>query len=172
MNRRNSILLSVLVFSLVCSFAATVYAATPSLASGYAVTSNYQGQDVPPGASVIVTAMTTDHRVDKVIFIWKDPSGHTAWTDTVSVFHNGTTYNGIEIYYAISTHTPSVLGDWGVQAKFINVVGFCWWTFDCKVACRATSFNVIPEVPIIGTAGASIAMVLGLAYKMKRKPLK
>ena len=41
-----------------------------------------------------------------------------------------------------------------------------------KVARRATSFNVIPEIPIIGTAGASIAMIAGFTYKMKRKPQK
>jgi hypothetical protein len=32
--------------------------------------------------------------------------------------------------------------------------------------------HVIPELPIIGTAGASIAMFAGLAIKMKRKPQK
>jgi len=38
------------------------------------------------------------------------------------------------------------------------------------VARKATSFFVVPEIPLIGTAGASIAMFAGLAAKMKRKP--
>jgi hypothetical protein len=141
-----------------------------SLESGYAVTSNYHGIDVPSGTEVVVTAMTTDPHVDKVTFTWKNPAGQSVLTETEKVYSNGTTFKGKLVYYANSTFTPNAMGDWGVQAKFLDVHHFCMWTWVEKVARRATSFNVIPEVPVIGTAGASIAMVAGLAYKMKRKP--
>jgi hypothetical protein len=170
MERGTSILLSTIAFLLICSFAMSVYAITPygSLASGYAVTSNYHGVDVPPGASVVVTAMTTDYSVDKVTFIWKNPAGQVAFKETKPVYTNGTRYNGKLIRYANSTFAPNTIGDWGVQAKFLDVHNFCRWTWTERVARRATSFNVIPEVPVLGTAGASIIMLLGVAYKTKR----
>ena len=97
---------------------------------------------------------------------------HIVWTEPINVFHNGTTYNGKLVYYAISTHKPEIVGDWGVQAKFYDEYNFCHFDFDIRLATRATSFNVVPELPLIGTAGASVAMVLGLAlFKAKRKPL-
>ena len=82
-----------------------------SLNSGYAVTSNYHGLNVPIGADVVVTAMSTSHLVDKVRFIWKDPAGHVIWDETINVFHNGTTYYDKLVYYAISAHKPEIVGD-------------------------------------------------------------
>ena len=62
------------------------------------------------------------------------------------------------------------LGDWTVKALFIDQRGYCHCTCDSTLARKATSFFVVPEIPLIGTAGASIAMFAGLAVKMKRKP--
>jgi len=143
-----------------------------SLESGYGVTSNYHGIDVPSGTDVVVTAMTTDAKVDHVIFVWRNPADQTVWVDIESVFSNGTEYDGKLVYYAISTHKPEALGDWGVQAIFVDLNGIFRCHLRLFVARRATSFNVIPEVPIIGTAGASLAMLLGFTYRIKRKPKK
>jgi hypothetical protein len=144
-----------------------------SLESGYGVTSNYHGIPVPSGAEVTVTAMTTDSKVDHVLFIWKNPAEQIVWTDIVYVFTNGTTYtNGKLIYYAESVHKPEALGDWGVQAIFMDLDGIWRCHSRLIVARRATSFNVIPEIPVIGTVGASAAMVAGFVWKMKRKPPK
>jgi hypothetical protein len=172
MDKRNSLILSTLVLLLIGSFATSVYAAntTGSLSSGYAVTSNYHGEDVPLGANVIVTSMTTDSRVDKVTFIWKNAAGQVVFTETKPVFTNGTKFNSKLVRYAISTYSPNTIGDWGVQVKFFDVYHFCRFTCTVRLATRATSFNVIPEIPIIGTAGASIAMLAGLTYKVRRKP--
>jgi len=142
-----------------------------SLSSGYYVTTNWHGVDVPTGVAVTATAKTTDHDVDKVQFIWKNPAGQTIWTDTVSVHSDGT-YNGHTVYSASSTHTPQEIGDWTVQVLFLDVHYSCRCSWTETVARRATSFNVVPEIPVIGTAGASIAMFAGLAIKMKRKPQK
>jgi hypothetical protein len=170
---RKSILLSVLALAIVCSFATAVYAQVQALSTGYAITSNYHGIDVPLGSSVVVTAMTTDQSVYQVTFLWKDPTGQTADKEEVTpLFTNGTMCNGKEIHYAISENTVNTIGDWGVQALFQGPDGTTKEGITEVVKIRATSFNVIPEVPVIGTVGASIAMLLGLTYKMKRKPQK
>lgn len=155
---RKSIILSVLALALVFSFVAVAYAP-----SNYSVTSNYHGIDVPAGASVVVTASTTDATVYQVTFLWKNPGGNTVWTDVVPINPDGT---------ATSTHAPDEIGDWGVQALFQSPDGTTKQGVEEVIAIRATSFNVVPEVPLIGTAGASIAMLAGLTYKMKRKPQK
>jgi hypothetical protein len=167
-------LLAILITVLVSTFVTIAYADNPngSLESGYGVTSNYHGIDVPSGAPVTVTAMTTDPSVDVVKFIWKNAAGQIVHTEIKKVFSNGTTFDGKLVYYATSTFTPDSMGDWGVQAKFLDVHRICRCIWVEKVARRATSFNVIPEIPIIGTAGASIAMIAGFTYKMKRKPQK
>ncbi|MBN1244245.1 hypothetical protein JXA31_01465 [Candidatus Bathyarchaeota archaeon] len=169
-----SILFAIFVIALIGSLVtvASAYNWNGSLESGYAVTSNYHGIDVPSGAKVVVTAMTTDWSVDKVTFIWKNPAGQVVFSETKQVYTNGTKYAGKLIRYANSTFEPNAFGDWGVQAKFLDVHRICRCIWTEKVAKRATSFNVIPEVPIIGTAGASIAMLLGLTYKLKRKSQK
>ena len=174
MRTRKLILLSTLVLLFISSYVMLVYAKNTegSLQSGYAVTSNYHGIPVPPGAEVTVTAMTTDSRVDKVTFVWKNPAEQALRTVTKSVYTNGTTYKGKLVRYANDTYTPEAIGDWGVQAIFKDVHHFIIWCCTKIVARRATSFNVIPEIPVVGTVGASAAMVAGFAWKMKRKPVK
>jgi hypothetical protein len=140
-----------------------------SLSSGYAVTSNYHGVNAPIGANVIVTAKTTDSKAAYVQFIWKDPAGHIIWQENVTLSRNGETYKGKAVYSAQSTHQPTIIGDWGVQAKFFTSNhNQCGYIVDTRLATRATSFNVVPELPIIGTAGAAVAMVFGLML-FKRK---
>lgn len=146
-----------------------VYAPEQLLGSGYAVTSNWHGIEVPMGSDVVVTAMTTDDTVYQVTFLWKNPGDHTVWTDIVPVYSNGSTYDGMLIYYANSTHTPEDLGDWGVQALFQSSDGKTKQGIEEVIAIRATSFNTIPEVPVIGTAGVVIAMLLGLGLFSTRR---
>jgi hypothetical protein len=171
---RKSILLLCALTLLIMSSSAIIVYANPSnegsLGSGYYVTTNWHGIDVPSGAAVIATAKTTNRDVDKVTFTWINPAGQTVWTETVAVQFDGTYYNGKKVYSATSTYTPEALGDWTVKALFIDQNGHFHCCCTSEVARRATSFNVVPEIPLIGTAGASIAMFAGLAVKMKRKP--
>ncbi len=174
MNRiKIAILLGVMLLvssSLMMLANATVTPNEGSLNSGYAVTNNYHGIDVSIGTPVIVTAMSTNHDVDYVKFIWMNAAGQVKYEEKVNVFTNGTTYNGKLVRYAISTHTPDSMGDWGVQAKFYDRSGLLFfWQCDTKLATRATSFNVVPEVPLLGTAGIAAAMVLGLTVYKKKK---
>ncbi len=162
MNRRKSVVLSILVIALISSLAAVVNA------SGYIyeLSSNYPGSDVPLGAIVTVTAKTNDPNAYKVLFAWFNPAEHTELIEWKEMEQNG----GFRV--ASSTYTLDEIGDWDVYAVFFDKFGNRCFSIVIPVKIRHTSFNVIPEVPVIGTAGASIAMILGLAFKMKRKPLK
>lgn len=128
----------------------------------YKATSNYHGVDVPFGATVIVTATTNDPSVTRVTFIWKNANEDPIFTEPV-VISGGT---------AQSSQRPNSLGEWGVQTFFQGSGGTTKGGNELTIKIRATSFNVIPEIPLLGTAGASIAMILGFTYKVKRKPQK
>jgi len=124
-----------------------VRAGWDSLNSGYAVTSNYHGDIVPVGETVIVTAGTTNPEVKTVDFIWRDPNENVVReTLNVPVYQNGTTWDGKLIYYANDSYTPNIVGEWGVQAIFRDGKGT--EKKSDKIAIRATSFNTIPEVPL------------------------
>ena len=156
--RKSTLLLCALTLLLVSSSAMIVYANTEHYS--YTVTSNFHGIDPPLGANVIVTATTTDTSIYQVTFLWKNAAENIVWTDVVQVVGGS----------AQSTHQPNSGGDWGVQALFQGPDGKTKEQVELVVAIKTTSFFVVPEVPIIGTAGASLAMFAGLAVKMKRKP--
>lgn len=152
----------------------TAYAPWSTLGTGYAITSNYHGVIVPAGAAVTVTAGTLDSAVTLITFRWHMPNGTARWDVTVPVYTNGTTgqfNNGTTalIRYANDTQTPDVAGDWGVQAFFRDSTGSDRADLTNVIAIKATSFNTVPELPIIGTAGAAVAMLLGLGFFIRRR---
>jgi hypothetical protein len=180
---RKSNLYLVLAIALACSLTAVAFASSPpiTLTDGYEIITNYQGVDISPGTPVTATAMTIDPSVTQVTFLWKNPGGGTVYTDVVLVYTNGTLgsgkvkgtpYTDVPVRFANATQTPNAIGDWGVQALFQDSGGQTIEGIENVVAVRARSFNVIPELPIIGTLGAAIAMLAGFTYKMKRKPQK
>lgn len=149
------------------------FAQWEAISSGYAITTDYHGMIVPPGALVTATAGTTNPNVVSVTFLWKDPTETVKYEINVVVWSNGSTYNGKTIYYANSSYTPDIIGDWGVQALFIGEGGTVKANHADVVRIRATSFNVIPDLPVIGTAGAATTMLLGLGlflYLKRRQP--
>lgn len=162
----------------------------PAISSGYAVTTNWHGQDVPLGEDVFAVAGTTDIEVQKVEFIWLDPGGMVRNQNTVDVFGPYTTPSvpagvpqeisdwayenpGVTIWYANDTYTdPDIIGDWAVKAHFhdpTDPVKSLKGKNSDTIAIRATSFNVIPEVPF-GTITILLSMfgTLG-AFILKRK---
>jgi hypothetical protein len=152
-----------LILGTIAAFLAfSLIAVAYAVPSDYSVTSNYHGIDTPLNANVVVTATTTDSSIFQVTFLWKDAAENIKFTDVVPISGGS----------AQSTHQPNSVGDWGVQALFQGPDGKTKESVDLVVKTRATSFFVIPEFPLLGTAGASIAMVLGLVYKMKKKTLK
>jgi hypothetical protein len=163
---------------------------SPIKTTGYAVISNYQGIDVPLYQDVVVTAGTTDMSITNIVFRWEDPSDNIVWEDNVTVLGPLTTpavpsnvhqevidwantNTGVDYLYAQSTHAPDIVGDWGVHAYFIGPDGSKKAGLEDVIQIRSTSFNVIPEVPIIGTAGAAIAMLLGFGFfGLRRKRIQ
>jgi hypothetical protein len=146
------------------------YAAYPSLGSGYAVDSNFHGINVPPGSNVVVTAYTTDMDVYQVTFIWKYPNEAVAFgpeVDNTAVA--GDLYKGNPVNTFSSTHAVSVVGDWGVQALFQSPDGKTKESIDFVISTKATSFFVVPDIPVLGTVGSLAAMLLGLGIFIKRK---
>lgn len=158
----------------------------PAKNAGYAVTTNWHGVDVPIGQTVVATAGTTDLSVTKIEFIWRDPSNRTIWVESLNVSKLTTPdvppnvpdevikwanqNQGITYLYAQSVHNPNATGDWGIQAIFYNATKPVGNKNDNFVVRRATSINVIPDAPVLGTAGllSSMAISLGL-FKFKHK---
>lgn len=173
--KTNKILLALLISLFITCGTIILATAQPpadqsgSLQSGYYVTNNYHGIDTQLNAPVQVTAYTTDFTVSQVTFIWRNAAGKEKWTDVVTVYTD-TTFNGYNVRkFVAPTHAPDSIGDWGVQAVFQGPDGREVANLEDVLAIRATSFNVIPEIPLIGTAGATLAMFAGLTYKLKRK---
>ena len=166
--------ISVVLVSLIMSSA--VYAPLATLGTGYAVTSNYEGVDVPAGAEVIITALTIDPSVDRVTFRWHEPpdgNGPVAWEVTVFVVDSGNDYQfanstTVDIFTAEDSYYPTVMGDWGVQAFFQDSTGKDKAGLENVISIKATSFNTIPEIPL-GTIAATATMILALAFFMVKK---
>lgn len=174
--RKAIVLLALLVF--VASSAILLANAQPpeeeqegSLASGYRVTSDWHGIDTPLGTDVHVKAYTTDEGVTYVTFIWRNAAEERVFgPDVVTTKSTDGEYYGKTVYvFEAPVHAPDSIGDWGVQAIFQGPTGQTIDSFVDKIAIRATSFNVIPEIPLLGTVGASIAMIAALGFKLKRK---
>ena len=135
-----------------------------ALNSGYAVTTDYHGIDVPIGTMVTATAGTTDSSILNVTFVWKLPNETVAFEDVdVAVWSNGTKYpdeNGSLVFYAQSSFMPTIIGEWGLQAFFKGLGGHLRGNGTDIIAIRATSGDVIPEISIVGAAGTIVAISL------------
>jgi hypothetical protein len=152
------------------------YAPWSTLGTGYAITSSYHGIDVPLMATVTVTAGTLDPSVMQVTFRWHRPGDTVVREVVVPVFTNGTTGQWNDgttapIRYAIDSFRPDLTGDWGVQAFFQDSAGKSACALDSVIKIKATSFNVIPEVPL-GTAAILLSMLGALGvFAIKKKRL-
>jgi hypothetical protein len=194
---KSRLALAFLLLSILCIVGAgTVYADegyqgwSPIKNTGYAVISNYQGMVVPPLTTVNVTAGTTNLTITKVVFIWRDPDDITRYQDEVPVKGPLTTPQippgpldnlhpeliqwakdnpNVEYLYAHSAYEPDKPGDWGVQALFIGEGGHRVGSVENVIKIRSTSFNVIPDLPVVGTAGALVTMLFGLGLFLHRK---
>lgn len=179
-----------ILFGSLLIFASTsiAYAQWDAISSGYALTTDWHGQDGPIGQSVTATAGTTDNVVKAVEFRWLDPSGNVVWNPDIPVFGPYTTPDvpdnvtlpqevidwandnpGVSVWYAQNTQIPNVLGDWAVQAIFHNP-GKVMRGKNCDMVCmRAPSLHVIPEVPF-GTIAILLSMFGALGvFAIKRK---
>ena len=154
-----------------------------AIKSGYAITTNWHGEDVPAGTPVTAWAGTTNETVYQIRFLWLDPNGTIRYdvnvTDIVSYitpdcppeapekirYWAGSNTN-IEIWYASNTQTPDSVGDWTVKAWFYSPEGHLMNSTVTKI--RATSFNTVPYTPI-GTIITAITMIAALTTFITRK---
>jgi hypothetical protein len=151
-----------------------VHAPWTTLGTGYAITTDHHGMDVPPGAPVTAIAGTLDPNVVNVTFRWHMPNDTVRWEVSVPVWTNGTKgkwNNGTEalIRYANDTKMLDVLDDWGVQAFFIGPNGNDRANLTDVIKVRAESLNVVPEVPY-GTIASVAAMFVAFGlFAIKKK---
>jgi hypothetical protein len=110
-----------------------------AISSGYAVTTNFHGIDVPVGQPVWAIAGTTDSSITEIIFSWLDPDGNPVETEPVEntgfvticpsdapqEVKDWTAANDdATVWYASSElFAPSQVGDWTVKATFIGATG-------------------------------------------------
>lgn len=161
--------LIIVFLSLLIASASTQWDA---ISSGYAVTTDWHGKEVPFGTIVTAKAGTTNLEVVEVIFRWLKPDGTEAWPPIPVTSYIEELWEGQTIRVFENGQIPDTLGDWGVQAVFYNGGGNGVGPIPSqpeKVAIRATSFNTIPEIPVVGTIGAAIVMLLGLGMFIKRR---
>ena len=152
-----------------------------SLTSGYRVTTDRHGEEVPLATPVTAWAGTTNMNVDEVKFRWLRPNGSEYVVVAVTTFTMGTWVDSHGVTHAVrefnNTQTPDVVGDWGVQGIFYGDEGHGRGPIANQTeptAIRARSFFSVPEVAI-GTIAAVLAMfgALGLfAMKKKRVSIK
>lgn len=158
----------------------------PAKNAGYAVTTNWHGVYVPIGQTVVATAGTTDLKVTKIEFIWRDPADRIIWVESVDVsmlitpdvppnvpdevIEWANKNQGITYLYAQSAYNPNATGEWGIQAIFYNATKPVGNKNDNFVVRKATSINVIPDAPVLGTAGLLSAMAISLGlFRFKHK---
>jgi hypothetical protein len=180
--------LILLVFILLILSFNLVHAQWNAINSGYAVTTNWHGKEVPIGQSVTAWAGTNNSQVYQVEFKWKNETGHVIYDVNVTNLDSYTTPDyppgapqeiiewatnssnkGIKIFYANNTQIPDSQGEWSVQVFFYAPGGHLMGQGSGKIKIKATSFNVTPDIPILGTAGALTAMLLSLGFFLHRK---
>jgi hypothetical protein len=164
------------------------YAQWDAINSGYGITTNWHGREVPFGESVTAWAGTRDQDVTAIFFRWKRPD------DSVYAEYNDTSLvkcdrpsdipsdapeeikdwaennpDKFPIWIATNTQIPNTIGEWTVKAYFIGPGGKTKEQVENTIMIKGTSFNVISDFPLVGTAGALVAMLLGLNLFMRRK---
>jgi len=146
-----------------------------ALNSGYAITRwPWDGGDLFPGDSATVRACTTEPphpEATQVVFRWHRPDG-SYWDEPPEpLLPSGDTWEGKPVWDAYDTQTLVMMGDWGVQALFLNEEGKLQGPNPYPIVqIRAISYHVIPEVPF-GTIATILSMLgaLGAFAIVKRK---
>ena len=148
-----------------------------ALDSGYAIARwPWDGGYLYPGESATVRACTTEPphpEATKVVFRWNRPDGTHFDVGPKDLTLSGDTWDTKPIWDAYDTQNLDMMGDWGVQARFIGEDGKLKGPNPYPIVkIRAISWHAIPEVPL-GTITTilSIFGALGVSAIVKRKQL-
>lgn len=144
-----------------------------ALNSGYAITRwPWNGGEVYPGENATVRACTTQYpNATQVVFRWNRPNGSYWDVGPINLTLSGDTWDGNPIWDAYDTQTLYLLGDWGVQALFLDEEGNLQGSNPYLIVkIKAISWHVVPEVPF-GTIVSLLSMLgaLGVFVVVKRK---
>ena len=143
-----------------------------ALTSGYAISRwPWDGGDVLPGESVTVRACTTEPEATQVVFRWNAPDGSHFDVGPKDLTLSSDTWDGNPIWDAYDTQTLAMLGNWGVQALFLDEEGKLQGPNPYPIVnIKAISYHVVPEVPF-GTTAALLSMIGALCVfaVVKRK---
>jgi len=164
----------------------TAQAPLASLSSGFCVTTDFHEQHIEPilpGTSVTAMAafivesespLTPD--VEWIQFKWRSENGLERDEHVIPPFNEGTWTDkqGVThmIYYLNDTYTVLTEGEWGIQAIFRGEDGTIMGQDEADPAfsIKATSLEVIPEVPI-GTIAIVLTMFATLLLVKKKNML-
>jgi hypothetical protein len=153
-----------------------------ALSSGYGVTTDWHGREVPIHVDVTAWAGTTKGDTGGVEFKWIDPNGNLRRTEKFETLSDpyktpnvpsgvpkeiedwAKDHPGVDVWYAHDTYALDVVGEWTVKAVFPQ------GSVDVKQ--RATSLYAVPEV-ILGSLAAMFGALGLVALKRRRNiPLR
>jgi hypothetical protein len=175
LNKKRILILAFVTFCLSISFVSAVElkgttgGSLNALNSGYAITRvPWTDGSLLPGETANVMAYTTDLGAVAVHFRWNDPDGGHV-VHIVPLTPSLDTWDGAPLLEAADSHDLLIIGDWGVQAIFVDGDGNPRGPLALPtIAIKAISWHVTPEVPI-GTLLSVISMLGALgAYKLKK----
>jgi len=146
-----------------------------ALNSGYAIARwPWDGGELYSGENATVRACTTEPpypEATHVVFRWNRPDD-THWdVGPIPLTESGDTWDGKSIWDAYDNQTLDMVGDWGVQALFLDEEGGLQGPNPYPVvAIKAISWHVIPEVPF-GTIATMLCLfgAFGVFTISKRK---
>jgi len=146
-----------------------------ALNSGYAITRwPPSGGIFLVGEDLTVRACTTEYpAADTVVFRWFFPNGTSFDSEEKLLVPSGDTWNGKPIWDAYDTRTLSLLGDYGIQALFLNTDRDLQGPHNPYIITdiRAISGHAVPEVPF-GTIATIVVMIGALSvFAIKKKVL-
>lgn len=131
------------------------------------------GSSVQLGILATATANTTNKDIDYVNFTWFAPNGQKVTVKvSVTKYYTPWPQHNYKYSLAVSTKVLDQMGGWSIKAEFVDSDYSTY--ISChdvhkSIAWRCQRLHVIPEVPMLGTIGASVAMIAGLALKTKLK---
>ena len=143
-----------------------------ALDSGYAITRwPWNGGEIYAGESATVRACTTQYpKATRVVFRWYRPDGTHFDVGPKPLTNSSDTWDGKPIWDANDTQTLDMVGDWGVQALFMDDKGRLQGPDSAIVKIRAISWHVVPEAPV-GTITTILCMfgALGILALYKNR---
>jgi hypothetical protein len=145
-----------------------------ALNSGYAITTwPLIINECYVGDNITVRAATTEPpypEAIQVVFRWHQPDGNHTDVGPIPLMKSNDTWDGKPIWDAYATQTLNVVGEWGVQALFLDENGKLQGPNPYAiVAIKATSCIIIPEMSLNAVLTAIWMSTTFCAVVLKRR---